>query len=257
MQCLQNIIPDFTGIAHPHNKRLRKGTPDKFTLDEEQLKALRTFIDKVCSPPILTLPKPNIHYSVDTGTCPYVIGSTLFHTQQNEKRKPIGYWSHSLNTAQKNYSAPERECLAVVWAIKTLRPYLLYETFTVCTDYSALHWFINITKPSGRLTRWRLRLAEFVFQIEYKKGSHTLTPTSVLVCSLVHPPNPTTRMTSQPCMETEFPPNSDHEYAYLDEYFIEYDYDNVDRHLAAEPEKPRDLNFTQSTFEELISVQLH
>ena len=33
---------------------------------------------------------------------------------------------------------------------------------------------MNITDPSGRLLRWRLRLSEFDFAINYKKGSRNL-----------------------------------------------------------------------------------
>lgn len=36
-------------------------------------------------------------------------------------------------------SGPERECLAVVLALKTLRSCLLYEKFTVLTDHNSLH----------------------------------------------------------------------------------------------------------------------
>ena len=58
----------------------------------------------------------------------------------------------------------------MVWALKTLRPYLMYEKFIVHTDHAALHWLLTINEPSGRLMRWRLRLAEFDFEVKYKKG---------------------------------------------------------------------------------------
>ena len=41
----------------------------------------------------------------------------------------------------------------------------------VHSDHHDLHWIITITEPSGRLTRWRLRLAEFDFTFAYKIGA--------------------------------------------------------------------------------------
>ena len=55
--------------------------------------------------------------------------------------------------------------------MKVLRPYLIYEKFTVHTDHAALAWLFSIEDPSGRLMRWRIRLCEYNFQIKYKKGS--------------------------------------------------------------------------------------
>ena len=67
--------------------------------------------------------------------------------------------------AEKNYLPTERECQAVVWAITSLRPYIEGTSFTVRTDHDSLRWLMNLTESSGRLTRWRLRLAEFDFAI--------------------------------------------------------------------------------------------
>jgi hypothetical protein len=52
-----------------------------------------------------------------------------------------------------------------------LRPYLEVNTFTVRTDHHALRWVINISDAQGRLSRWRLCLAEFDFKVEYNPGS--------------------------------------------------------------------------------------
>lgn len=64
----------------------------------------------------------------------------------------------------------EEECLAVVRGLLTLRPYFFRENCVVHTDHSLLRWLINITDLSVRLTRSRLRISEFYFQVVYKKG---------------------------------------------------------------------------------------
>ena len=65
----------------------------------------------------------------------------------------------------------EKECLAVVWEAQILRPYLERSHFELYTDLIALKWMMNLTDASGRLARWRLRLLEFDFTVQYKKGA--------------------------------------------------------------------------------------
>ena len=83
----------------------------------------------------------------------------------------MGFWSRSLLPAERNYSTSERECLAVVWAVQILRPYLEGKPFVLYTDHAALRWMFTIADANTRLARWRLRLLEFDFQVKYRKGA--------------------------------------------------------------------------------------
>ncbi len=47
-------------------------------------------------------------------------------------------WSRTLAPVERNYSASERECLAVVYGITTCRTQLFGEHFVVNTDHAAL-----------------------------------------------------------------------------------------------------------------------
>ena len=85
-------------------------------------------------PPVLALPQKGLTYSVDTDASEYQVGCTLFQTYPDGSRKPLGYWSRSIREAEHNYSVSEKECLAVVWAITTLRPYLQFEHFVVAEN---------------------------------------------------------------------------------------------------------------------------
>ena len=67
----RRFIKDFTRLAGPINKLLKKNSPDQFILDEEQLKAFRALIDCVTHPPVLGLPISGLKYSVDTDASAY------------------------------------------------------------------------------------------------------------------------------------------------------------------------------------------
>ncbi len=55
--------------------------------------------------------------------------------------------------------------------MKQFRPYLFGQKFNIVTDHRALNWLFNIKDPGSRLTRWRLKLAEYEYEIHFKPGA--------------------------------------------------------------------------------------
>ena len=51
---------------------------------------------------------------------------------------PISYASRQMNSAERNYSTTEREGLAMVYAVKKFRHYLLAKKFKFFVDHHAL-----------------------------------------------------------------------------------------------------------------------
>jgi len=75
-----------------------------------------------------------------------------------------------LNKAEQNYSTTEKELCAIIWGVKQFRSYLLGQKFNIITDHRALTWLFNVKDPGSRLTRWRLKLEEYQYEIQYKPG---------------------------------------------------------------------------------------
>jgi RNase H-like domain found in reverse transcriptase/Reverse transcriptase (RNA-dependent DNA polymerase)/Integrase zinc binding domain/Chromo (CHRromatin Organisation MOdifier) domain/Integrase core domain len=168
----RRFVPHFSSIASPLNALLSKGTPPTLgPLSPAAIAAFTALRDRLLSPPILALPRAVGKFCLDTDASNGQLGCCLSQQQPCGKYLPLGYWSRTLNTAEHNYSTTEKECLAIVWAITHLRPYLEGVDFTVRTDHQALRWVMNLSDAQGRLARWRLRLAEFTFTVEYHPGA--------------------------------------------------------------------------------------
>lgn len=93
----------------------------------------------------------------------------------NKDGRPVAFTSTSLNKAENNYPVIEKELLAIVWAVKHFRLYLYGKHFKIHTDLKPLIYLYNMKDPSSRLTKFRLALKEYNFEVEYIKGSDNVT----------------------------------------------------------------------------------
>jgi hypothetical protein len=94
-------------------------------------------IDRLTTTPILTYPCPVEEFILDTDASNYGIGAVLSQIQGGEERA-IGYYSRSLNKAERNYCVTRKELLAVVAAVEHFHYYLYGQKFTVRTVHSSL-----------------------------------------------------------------------------------------------------------------------
>ena len=176
----RRFVKDFSKIAKPLSAMTQKDAkPNWSSPTKPQLDAFETLRDNLITPPVLALPKPGRPFLIDTDASAYQLGAVLLQQQDETNPNdyvPIGYFSKTLSDTECNYSTTERECFAVVWALLTLRPYIEGTRFLVRTDHNALKWLMTLTDPSGRLTRWRLRLSEFDYEIVYRPGRKHQVP---------------------------------------------------------------------------------
>ena len=81
------------------------------------------------------------------------------------------YYSRLLNSAERNYSTTNRECLAVIAAVKKFRVYVLGAPLEIRTDHSAVRQLLNKVDATGRYARWVCIMSEFDFTLRYRPGS--------------------------------------------------------------------------------------
>ncbi|CAB0040089.1 unnamed protein product [Trichogramma brassicae] len=162
-----------SSVKVPLLKLTKKNAP--WLWGPEQSEAFESLKRALISSPVLARPDFSKPFKVQSDASAYAIGAVLTQ-DQDDGEHPIVYISRVLNAAERNYSTTERECLAVVWAIKKFRPYLEGYEFTVVTDHAALKSLQMAKEPAGRLARWALELQNWSFKIEHRKGVHMKIP---------------------------------------------------------------------------------
>ena len=80
------------------------------------------------------------------------------------------YYSRLLNSAERNYSTTDRECLAVIAAVKKFRVYVLGAPLEIRTDHSTVRRLLNKVDATGRYARWVCIMSEFDFTLRYRPG---------------------------------------------------------------------------------------
>ncbi|KZS03385.1 Uncharacterized protein APZ42_033841 [Daphnia magna] len=75
-----------------------------------------------------------------------------------------------LSKSESNYSITEKECLALVWAVKKFRSYIWGMETLVVTDHNALCWLLTKKDLAGRLARWSPHIQEFLLRIAHRNG---------------------------------------------------------------------------------------
>jgi hypothetical protein len=163
----RKFVRDFARRAEPLNQLLRSDTP--FVWTDSTDAAFKDLKEALTSTPVLAQPDFGRTFQLYTDASNTALGAVL-----EQDGHPICYASRSLNQNERNYSATERECLAVLWAIAKFRKYLLGRRFTVFTDHHSLKWLLSTTNLSGRLARWSLTLQEYNMDIQHRPGrSHS------------------------------------------------------------------------------------
>jgi len=168
----RRFVAKYTRIAAPLNHLTTKAYGDTLpAFTGTQAAALARLRDALLHPPVLALPRRGAPFTIDVYACDTQLGSVLLSDQQDGQLKPMGFYSRSLQPERRNYSATEKECLGLVWAVLHVRHYVEGSQFTVRTNHECLSWIHRLTTAASVLLRWRLRLADFFFEVKHTKGA--------------------------------------------------------------------------------------
>ena len=164
----RRFVEKFSEIAAPMHALQKKGAP--FIWSDDCQKSFQMLKEKLTEAPILTLPRDQGMFILDTDASNHGIGAVLSQIQDGEERV-VSYASRLYSNAEQRYCVTRKELLAAVFFMKYFRQYLLGRHFLLRTDHAALKWLRRTPEPIGQQSRWLKILEEFDFAIEHRPGA--------------------------------------------------------------------------------------
>ena len=165
------FIPNMSRKLKPLYELLQSSEPWQWTKEREECfqNSKRLLIDHN----VLVMFDPELPLHLICDGSPYGIGAILAH-EINGELMPVYCASATLSSAEQGYAQPEREALAVVFGVKYFHKYLYGSKFIIWTDAQALRKTFgpsNAIPPlaAARIQRWALILAQFNYEIRYRK----------------------------------------------------------------------------------------
>ena len=146
----------------------------KFAWSEEATAAVYHLQDLLMSAPVLKPWYSDLEARVTTDASLVAIAAVLEQCHKDGWH-PVAYWSRVLKPPERNYSATDREWLAVVQAVsRKWRHFLENKPFVLRSDHAALGAKLTKTQPeppdNDRHARWITRMQGYPLDISIHSG---------------------------------------------------------------------------------------
>ncbi|GBM38694.1 Retrovirus-related Pol polyprotein from transposon 297, partial [Araneus ventricosus] len=164
----RRFVRNFSAIARPLHKLTEARS--NFNWTEECEKSFNNLKRALITSPVLTYPRTDKEFILDTDASNEGIGAVLSQKIGNEECV-IAYFSKSLGKPERNYCVTRKELLAIVKSIEHFHHYLYGRKFLLRTDHASFRWLLNFREPEGQIARWIQRLQEYDFEIQHRKGT--------------------------------------------------------------------------------------
>ena len=171
MSYIGKHIPDLRTARAPLDTLLKADV--KFEWTDAQTKAFETCKKMASSAATLAHYDGRLPLVLTTDASPVGLGACLSQKVTEDSKsvlKPLYYASCSLKPCETRYAQVDREGLAVHWAVKHFRQFLLGRFFELHTDCSALKRIYGPKNDlggcaSGRLNHWAVALSDYNFKV--------------------------------------------------------------------------------------------
>jgi len=168
----RKYIRDLSKNTEVLSALIRKGVPWKWDIPQQQaFEEIKTqFLEDI----IIQYPDFSRKFYISTDASTTHIGAELFQKTNEGQHQTLSFISRTLNSAERNYGTTELELLAIVFACKKFRNYILGHETHLLTDHQALTFLNRCQLLNARLTRWTIKLQEYHLTIEHIPGKENI-----------------------------------------------------------------------------------
>lgn len=172
----RRFISHFSSLVAPLNDILKgKKKNQAIVWTPEAERSFKQIKEALVSAPILRSPDFSVPFVIQCDASDCGLGGVLTQNIDGDE-VVIAFASRSLSRAERNYTVTEKECLAVLFSIEKFRPFVEGTHFKIITDHYSLLWLNRLKEPTGRLARWAVKLQQFSYDIEHRKGKFNVVP---------------------------------------------------------------------------------
>jgi hypothetical protein len=144
-------------------------------------KAFDRFKTCICNDFVLRSPDFSRKYILQIDASGTGLGAVM-EQKFEDRRHPLMFISKKLPGAECSYAVVEKECFAIIWAVKILRFFLEGKEFTVFTNHAPLQWSQRMNTTKQRLLRSNLTLHEIRFSISHIAGKKNIVADALSRC---------------------------------------------------------------------------
>ena len=160
LQCFRRFTRDFSGVTAPLTALRKKGS-GIHRWNSQCERAFLMMKVALTTVPILMSPDLIIPFRCHVEASQKAFGGSLTQLDQNSNDRVIAYYSKKLSTAEEDYTADERELLALVYFLKKFRCYREDSSFEVFMDNQVLLHFFSKPNINQKEAWWLDLLSQF------------------------------------------------------------------------------------------------
>ena len=168
----RRFVRGYAQIALPLTDLTHTVDGPGFVWGQKEQRAFDALKRALTEAPVLAHPDPQRQWTVQADASGFAIGAVLSQQQDDGTMRPVAYWSHKLSSTARNYTATDRELMALAEAAKHWRAYLHGSPHPILlrSDHKPLVYLNGKAELGMRLSGWMEQLCDLTFEIGYVKG---------------------------------------------------------------------------------------